>query len=464
MIEQIEWDKLNSSPSELPSPFMRGKGERPLRVTLHSETLTDLSEREKTAIELLRELANLAELEIFQTGSGDFPRIVVGEADSKDDFIPVELIHRGTLRMSTLVWNKRQWPIIAAQLAGQSNQSKGNNEEMLKVLVLAQAHRSVRGDILITKSPLLLSHRNQTVVSETNPRTPVEAAQVVGLFLRSRNIYTYMAGPNFQRSFDRGLFYWVLARYHLPNMWRYFSACVAAGKTRGDDIQELGEAILVRAVRALEARDAIGVQFYMPQNNDTRDQMMYHFDYLTLVLSGAIDAQARVANRAYRTGTQKRFANFRRQNFRTALARNGVQELYELSSSERFGSLLTLLYESRNTIHGAALKTIAYQGVGGSQHTYIEIPQPTAQKLLEAGEQLGGAKEWGLTSGFPEVWLEPYSYATALVKESLNAINAVAAATDVSRLFQVGQSIPSLMEEAPKNSEFIWGERLSLLA
>ena len=59
--------------------------------------------------------------------------------------------------------------------------------------------------------------------------------------------------------------------------------------------------------------------------------------------------------------------------------------------------------------------------------------------------------------------LEPYSYATALVKESLNTINAVAAATDVNRLFQAGQPIPSLMEEPPKNSEFTWGKRLSLL-
>ena len=122
---------------------------------------------------------------------------------------------------------------------------------MLNVLVLAQAHRSVEGDILVTESPLLLNNRSQTVVSKTNPRTPLEASRLVGLFLRSRNIYVYRAGPKFKASFDQGMFYWILARYHLPNMWRYFSACVAAGKTRGDDIQELGEAVLVRAVRAL---------------------------------------------------------------------------------------------------------------------------------------------------------------------------------------------------------------------
>lgn len=462
MIERIEWDKLTARPNELRCPFMRGKGERPLRITFHSQSLTNLSEGEKAAVELLRELANLPELEVFETSPGHFPHIVVGEPNPKDDFIPVELMYKGTVLMSTLVWNKRQWPIIAAQLVGLNRQSAETIQEMPNVIILAQAHRSVGGDVLVTKSPLLLNDRS--TVSETNPRTPLEAAQLVGLFLRSRNIYAYRAGPKFVASFHRGLFYWILARYHLPNMWRYFSACVAAGETRGDDIQELGEAILVRAVRALQARDAIGVQFYIPPNNDTRDQMMYHFDYLTLVLAGAIDAQARVAHRTCCLSTREWSAYFYKKEFREALAQSGAQELHDLSSKRTFESLLTLLYEPRNTIHGAALKTIAYQGAGGPQQTFIEVPEPVGQELLKAAEQLGGAKEWGLTLGVREVWIEPHSYATALVKESLNAINRVAAATDVSRLFQVGQPIPSLMDEAPKDSVFAWGERLSLLA
>ncbi|MFH1032843.1 MAG: hypothetical protein V1767_09820 [Chloroflexota bacterium] len=460
MIDQIEWDRFKSSFNELPSPFMRGMGERPLRITLHSETLTDVSDREKTTIELIRELANLPELEIFETGGqGDFPHIVVGEPSSEDDFIPVQLFHGDTLQLRTLVWNKRQWPLIAAHLVGTTE----NSEEKLNLLILAQAHRSVRGDILITKSPFLLSNRNQGSVSEANPRTPSEAAQLIGLFLRSRNNYTIQARTNFKNCFDRWLFYWVLARYHLPSMWRYFSACMHSRATRGDDIQELGESILVRTVRALEARDTIGIQFYIPQNKDTEDQMLYHFDYLTLLLSGAFDAQARVANRAYHPkGVKEQYATFRRPQFREALANSGARELYELSSSEKFNNLLTLLYEPRNTIHGAALKTVTYQR-GSAQHTYIEITQDAGQKLLEAGRQLGGAKEWGLISEFDRIWLEPYSYASALVKESLNAINSVAAATDVTRLFQ-SQPIPSLAEEAPKDPVFAWGERISVLA
>lgn len=460
MIESIEWKTRHN---ELPSPFMRGKDERPLRITLHSESLNDISEDEKEVIELLRGLGNLAELEVFETGAGNFPQIVI-KTNPKDDVIPVELIHKGITKMYTGIWHKPEWSIVATHLLDPTEQGEKTIRDMCNLLILAQAHRQVGGDILVTKSSLLLSKRDKSSIKETNPRTPIEAGQLVGLFLRSRDIYTCKAGASFQMNFGWHLFYWILARYRLPSMWRYFSACVASSKTRGDDMQALGEAILTRAVRALEARDAIGIQFYMPQDNSTRDRMMYHFDYLTLVLAGAIDAQARVAHRIYHLPTQERYANFRRENYRNALKEKGAAELYEFASGEKFQNLLTLLYEPRNTIHGAILQTLGYKEASKPQHSFMSVPQPTDQKLWKAAEELGGTEAWGLTSRLKEVWLEPYSYASALVRESLHVIDAVAAATDVNRLFQVGQPIPSLMEEAPKNSEFIWGKRFSLMA
>lgn len=464
MIERIEWSRLTRF-DELPSPFMRGKGERPLRITLHSDSLAKLSGEEMDAVAVLREFGHLPEIQVVETKPGGYPHIEVGRVDPKANAIPVQIVFEGALRMLTAIWHPRQWPDIAAHLVGQPDPDHPDARAMLDVLIMAQAHCSIRGDILVTSSPLLLKHRNKTWLREANPRTPLEAAQIVGLFLRSRNIYTYTAGPDFQGRFDRGWFYWVLARYRLPRMWRYLSACIAASKTRGDDLQELGESILVRAVRALEARDAIGAAFYVPQNNNIADQMMYHFDYLTMVLVGALDAQARVAHRTYQVGSmQERFASFRQEKFRTALRRSGAQELCELLADQRFENLLTLLYEPRNTIHGAALKTIMYRGVSEPEHTFSIVPQSVGQKLWGAAERLEGVEEWGLTSHFQEVWLEPYSYATALVKEGLNIIDAVSAATDVNRLFPADQPIPSFSEEAPKDPVFRWAERIALLA
>jgi hypothetical protein len=464
MIERIEWSGRTHL-GELPSPFMRGKGERPLRITLHSDSLAQLPGEEMAAVAVLREFGHLPEIQALETEPGDFPHIEVGTLDPEADIIPVRIVSGGELHMLTSIPFPRQWPDIARHLVDQPSMDHQDVSAMLDLLVMAQAHYSCHGDILVTSSPLLLKHRNKTWLREANPCTPLEAAQIVGLFLRSRDIYTYKAGPKYRGNFDRGMFYWVLARHRLPSMWRYFSACVAASKIRGDDIQELGESILVRAVRALEARDDIGVQFYIPQNNNSRDQTMYHFDYLTLVLAGALDAQARVAHRAYQVSkSDERYASFRRDDFRKALKGSGARELCNLFDNQRFEDILTLLYELRNTIHGAALKTLGYQRASEAELTFSVVPQFVGQKLWEAGERLGGAEEWGLTPGFQEIWLEPYSYATALVKESLNVIDAVSAATDVNRLFPSSQSIPSLSEEPSKDSVFTWAERIALLA
>lgn len=447
MIERIEWEGRTS---ELRSPFMRGIGERPLRLTLHPQSLVDLTEDEKAAMALLHELSNLQELQFFSTSPGEFPHIELGEPSAQEDHIPVAL-KRGDSEeiMWTLVWNRHQWPNIAARLV---NPGRQNYEDLLHDLLLAQAHKSVGGDILITKSPLLLSNRSNQPISVTNPRTPLEATRLVGLFLRSRNNYTHSASPKVKRTTNRGMFYWVLARYHLPNMWRYFSACVRAGKLRGDDTQALGEAILHRTVRALEALDAIGIRFYASHDRDDFLEIMYHFDYLTLLLAGAIDAQARIANRAYRLRTKEWSASFRHDRFLKAVRENGACELHQLAADLRFQSVLTLLYELRNTIHGAAPQVIAYQDNSNPRITHtLALVSPISEKLLKAAGDLDGIEEWGLATKFTEVLLEPYSYASALVAASLRTINDVAGTTDVTRLFPDGRTVPPLtdMPNAP---------------
>ncbi len=463
MIERIEWNR-KSSIDELPSPFMRGVGERPLRITLHSESLVNLSGDEEEALELVIELANLPEIEIFRTAPGKFAHILVDEPKTEDDIIPVRLISENAPPLYTGVWNKKQWPQLTASLLSPSKQNDKTISDAQKELVLAQAHHSIGGDILITKSPFLQDNRSCSFISETNPRTPLEAAQLIGLFLRSRENFVYRASSKVRMATNRGSFYWVLTRERIPNMWRYFSACVSAGKERGDDLQYLGEAILVRSARALEARDAIGIEFYKPPASTKGDQIMYHFDYLTLVLAGAIDAQARVASRIYQMNTKEYNASFRNKKFRKTLKESGAHRLNKLSSSEKFISLLTLLYELRNTIHGAALKTFTYQGAHGPQQTLLEIPEPMRQGILSAVDQLGGVDEWGLDTTFNKVWLEPYSYSIALVRETILAIDEIAASTDVRLLFQGdGQPVPALIEGTPSNSIFSWGRRFSFL-
>lgn len=445
MIERILWGH-HTQIGELPSPFQRGKGERPLRITFHTASLVNLPDNETAAVEALRELAHLPEVEALETEPGISPYIKVGAIDEDTDYIPITVFSKDEPKLFTGIGSSHQWPEIAARLVHKVKSVQANSTAMLEDLILAQAHRQVRGDILITSSPLLLELRNETWVREANPRTPTEAAQIVGLFLRSRGMYTYSAGSGFRKDLDRGFFYWILTRHRLPSMWRYFSACVAAEKAQGDDIQGLGQSILVRCVRALEARDAIGEQFYMTQNNNTRDCIMYHFDYLTLVLAGALDAQACVARRAYNIHRDERHASFRDKNFRKCLKQSGAIELQEIVNDQYYRDVTTLLYEPRNTIHRTAFTTLAYKLAGEPEVSFVSVPEPIASKLWNATERLGSAERWGLSKGLSGVLLEPYSYATALVCESFKLTDAIAAATDVARLFPESYAVPSLKE------------------
>jgi hypothetical protein len=238
-------------------------------------------------------------------------------------------------------------------------------------------------------------------------------------------------------------------------MWRYFNACIEVETIRQDATLYLGQSILVRAVRALEARDAIGVQFDIPQSNSTRATIMYHFDYLTLLLVGAFDAEARIAHRAYGiTQPDEWNAGFRRKSYLKALSQRGATKLYQLVSEQRFQELMQLLHELRNTIHGAALPTVGYHAFSEPQTSYVTVLPDYRQTLLKAVTQYSSPDHWGLVQQQTELWFEPYTYTITLVYECFRYVDAIASATDTTQLFPSGNIIPPLQNQPPEDEVF----------
>ena len=86
MIERVEWSRKTRI-HELVCPFMRGKGERPLRITLHSDSLAKLCGEEVAAVGVLREFGHLPEIEVLETEPGGYPHIKVGDLDPQADFM-----------------------------------------------------------------------------------------------------------------------------------------------------------------------------------------------------------------------------------------------------------------------------------------------------------------------------------------------------------------------------------------
>lgn len=436
MIERMVWP--NSVGSEPESPF-QPNATRPLRLTFHESSFSNLPPEEARALQALRELAQLKQIEAVATSPGSLPciKIEIPDHDKKDVGVRMDddSHHTGLMHFG-------QWKDLARHASQQHDEKSPQFSEALQEVLLAGASNAIRHDIFVTASPTLLSNKGKVFIRHANVRSPSEAARIAGLFLRSRGTFTYGVGGSFSHSFDRGLFYWVLTRYRLPKMWHYFSACLDGGKVRKDDTDMVGQSILARCDRALEARDNIVRLLYVPQDNNIRDEMMYHFDYLTLLLAGAIDAQARVAHRAYKiTASPERVANFRRQDFQTELNSAGATKLVQFVTSPLFINASTLLSRLRNTIHGASMPTLAYNEGGEPQKSFIQVTSEHRDELWAAAEGLGSAARWGLRKSHDRVLLEPCSYATALVAEIFKCVNEIADATDLIGLFPTGHAI-----------------------
>jgi len=448
MIPPIIWAR--SGLDEPSSPFIRGKTERPLRITFHTSSFTDASPEDLYAIEILRQFCSFHEIEALDTEAGSLPYLEIGTFNPAGNHIPVTVSNRNAI--CGIIGPTSQWPRIAAQLTGQNVPTHPEAQAMLTDLLLAQAHCTLHHDILITLSPRLLNNRSKSSICEANPRSPTEAVQIVGLFLRFRENY---AGQMQNAAFNRWLFYWVLARYRLPKMWRYFSACVEAESIWRDHTLSLGQSILVRCHRAIEARDAIGMQFYIAQSDSVREAILYHFDYLTILLAGAFDAQAMVARRSYAIKRpDKRYTSFGNPVFMKALRDKGATQLYLLTQEQRFKDIRTLLHELRNTIHAASFPPSPRLSKEGKEIFFLEVLPEYCSKLSAAAQRCGGLEKWGLIRDSDGLWLEPYSYGITLVTECLDLINAIAERTDITGLFPHGHDISALQDRPPNNEVF----------
>ena len=447
------------------TPFEKGQMARPIRITFHSSTLKELSEGEKTALDVLLEFAAVESpnLSVLITEPGNIQLLEIG-SQSEDDSIPVTIRYSEEHYLQSGIRCSNQLPDLANYMVGRLVGDSSDQVQALQDLIVARAHHSVHHDILVTNSKWLLRNKEIGYVEEANPLLPSEALKIVGLLFRIRGDFRY-AGRS---AFDRGLFYWTLVRHKLPAMWRYFSACVYSEKPRGDDILVLGQSILVRCERAMQACDEIGRLFYVRQNNNTRDEAMYHFDYLTLLLSGALDAQARVAYRTYQitVPSSERNVNFRDGGFVTEISKTD-SNLAGFLNGDYFKDISKIISKMRNTIHGAGLITTAYQDGVAPEKSFVHIPDIDAQTIWDICDKYGSAANWGLLKLLGMILFEPYAFSQRLLEHSSEIVNTIAILTQVEKLFPAGVPIPELKKSPPADDDTFdarIGERLALLA
>ena len=450
MILPIIWAKPKAGVSD--NPFQHANTNRILKITLHSSSFSDLRDDEIEAIKTLHEFANLPDIEAIDTEIDSLPHLEIGQYQPGDSEVSISVTAIDHWIKSSIPF-LQQWENLASEFSGQSDITHPDSQAVLADILLAQAHIQLKQDIFVTRSERLLSLRNANILKSANIRTPLEAVKIVGFFLRFLGKFIYIAHSKGHSSVNRGAFYWGLSRNNLPNMWKYFTICLHAESHRHDDTGDVAGSILMRCSRAFEARDSIAYSFYAPQNNDTRDELMYHFDYLTLLLSGIFDAQALIAHRTYNIEKPiERYASFRNEDMCKALTK--ATDLHKLVSDPKFKELMTLLYLMRNTIHKAGMRTTEYHVIGNQRISYVIVPTVFAENIINAVKNIGSSDEvWGLFQSH-ELLLEPFTYAAKLLKECLFQINEIAGATDVSRLLPEGVDIPDVSDTPPADPLF----------
>lgn len=413
MIERPYWRCNRSNPDD--SPFKRGKDERALGLTIHAPAdCTSVIEDQPLA--LIRELVHLEQLEWADTATEARCRLTVDpSARVGDGYGQFTVVRPDDRTVSTSIFH----PDIWTSLVDRYSTPDVDRDALATSLFVAAAHEAMHHDLLITTAPDLLRMRRDPDIRHLNICPPSEAVKLVGLFLRSREQFVYAASSRHRASVDSWSFYLVLRKMAFDALrtrperpqTRAVQDPIAGG---------LGESISLRCRRAIEARDAIGIQFYLREDNRTQDVILYHFDYLTLLLTGAFDACLLLAKHICKISIDDKRVGFWRDEFRNK-SKVAAPRLDDVLNSDRANALRFLLFDQRNTIHKARLKSLGYQEAGRPRIALVKLGEygPAARV---AAEKLGGCERWGMMLSY-EFPFEPYSYTLALLDESFCLIS-----------------------------------------
>lgn len=418
------------------APFDGGTafdGGRPLRIVLDDA----LGSGEAEA--LLRGFARHEHIEIFAKGDQQdgIPLIV------QDDLDEHQNLHYEVRRPTRLtrggVHYAGQYRRIAVQMVEEGGAA--NAEDTYREQILAQLARNLGADALVTRSEFILDKAPRGLMERANPMRPNEALALMGLYLRLRGDFTVYMADGITQETSRGGWYWVLTRDMLRAGWDWFGACVRTSSASGDDTAMLlGQSTLQRFDRALRARDHVLQQFHLPPTNDTSDEALFYLDVVLLMLNGAFDAAARVTHIVYAlTGG----VSWRWEDWRDKLCAADAAFVTLLADESQVRDAIDLVALLRNTVHGEALRGIAYEehGKPRTRENLVLLPAKGRARLLGAVARRGGDERWGIRPLWgDEVGVEADTFLEALIPTVADALNDLMTATDVERLPGVSAS------------------------
>jgi hypothetical protein len=315
----------------------------------------------------------------------------------------------------------------------------------------AEVAEAVLADLFITERPYLFETQAVMAQGVTLCRLP-EALALTGLYLRSQHGFIiWRAADGSALTMNEGLYYWVGTRELLPAGWRWFSACVEESYAAQDEtLLDLGQSLLRRVQRALEARDRFHRAFSLFQNNDTARNVLTELDSILISLMGAVDAAARVAHLVLGVpGNAREAAWQRRQWLQQAAGRAPTLAALFAAGTPPYHTL-TILRLLRNTVHGQMMQTIIAQPNASLRETIIQLPAADEAVLLTSMDALGGRATWGAApsvgGGFV---IDPGAFIERLIPSVVTLLNEAMQKTPVEQLAHVHVTSASSQPPTP---------------
>lgn len=293
------------------------------------------------------------------------------------------------------------------------------------------ADQAVQADVFVTERPYLLGTSmrpaRQTVICSV-----AEATALIGLYLRTQGEFVVAD----RLHYGRGLFYLVGARALLPSGWRWFSACVEHSSASGNNgLQDIGESVLRRLTRALVVRDEVHAGLSRPQNHDEADEILAGVDEICTLLMGALDAAARVAHRTLALPADQEFrAKWQKGGWLSQLGATEPALAKRVAPGSDGQTALEVLRLLRNTVHGAALRSMQQRASGSAAQTKILVPDDGQAAIKAAVAATHSAEDWGLQRTGPLLALDPGRVVEQLFRLIVPLLDDLLRLTPVERL------------------------------
>lgn len=182
---------------------------------------------------------------------------------------------------------------------------------------------------------------------------------------------------------------------------------------------------LIDSIMPLMALDEMGIQYFLGANNDTKDNTLYHFNYLITLITGIFD------NLALKTNTQLGIncTDLRKVSINNKTGRDFLKEVKNkrpdirdhINSYVEFISLIYLFRELVVHREGLSKTGFDYRSRDGKWGAnFIKVSAEIKRKLKACGDKAGNYNpftKWGFYESGTQYFLDPYNFSLEAIKK-----------------------------------------------